>query len=160
MNFQASGLEEVRPLLKGEAVYSLGFSLDGCGRPVRGVCAATRTELCVFRDGAEVFRCPLDEVEEYTTTQLVGSGTFGIVRNGKPEQLCICTQSELNAFAELGKLLEYHKETGVFPEPDGEEEVKTCPKCGSILPEGSSLCFRCAPKGKYLARAKIGRAHV
>ena len=43
MNFQASGLEEVRPLLKGEAVYSLGFSLDGCGRPVRGVCAATRT---------------------------------------------------------------------------------------------------------------------
>ena len=157
MNFQASGLEEVRPLLKGEAVYSLGFSLDGCGRPVRGVCAATRTELCVFRDGAEVFCCPLDEVEEYTTTQLVGSGTFGIVRNGKPEQLCICTQSELNAFAELGKLLEYHKETGVFPEPDGEEEVKTCPKCGSILPEGSSLCFRCAPKGKYLARA-IGLA--
>ena len=157
MNFQASGLEEVRPLLKGEAVYSLGFSLDGCGRPVRGICAATRTELCIFRDGKEVFRCPLQEVEEYTTTQLVGSGAFGIIRNGKPEQLCICTQSELNAFAELGKLLEYHKETGVFPEPDGEDEVKTCPKCGSILPEGSDLCFRCAPKSKYLVRV-IGLA--
>ena len=157
MNFQASGLPEVLPLLKGKAVYSLDFSLDGRGNPVRGVCAATETELAVFRDGKETFRCPLAEVEEYTTVQLVGSGAFGIVRGGKPEQLCICTQSELNAFAELGKLLEYHKETGVFPEPDGEDEVKTCPKCGSILPEGSSICFRCAPKGKYLARV-IGLA--
>lgn len=157
MNFQASGLPEVLPLLKGKAVYSLDFSLDGRGNPVRGVCAATETELAIFRDGKETFRCPLAEVEEYTTVQLVGSGAFGIVRGGKPEQLCICTQSELNAFAELGKLLEYHKETGVFPEPDGEDEVKTCPKCGSILPEGSSICFRCAPKGKYLARV-IGLA--
>ena len=157
MNFQASGLPEVLPLLKGKAVYSLDFSLDGRGNPARGVCAATETELAIFRDGKETFRCPLAEVEEYTTVQLVGSGAFGIVRGGKPEQLCICTQSELNAFAELGKLLEYHKETGVFPEPDGEDEVKTCPKCGSILPEGSSICFRCAPKGKYLARV-IGLA--
>lgn len=152
MNFVAERLEEVLPLLGEEPVYSLDFSLDGRGKPVRGVCAVTRRELCLFRDGKESFRCPLVEIEEYTTSQLVGSGTFGIVRGGKPEQLCICTQGQLTAFAELGKMLDYQRETGEFPEPDRESGTRNCPKCGSILPEGSDVCFHCEKKGKYLWR--------
>ena len=152
MNFVSEGLAEIRPQLDADPVYSLDFSLDGKGRPVRGVCAVTQTELLLFRDGKKVFQALLSEIEEYTTTQLVGSGTFGIIRGGKPEQLCICTQSQLSSFAELGKLLEYHHETGIFPEADHEEGVRSCPKCGSILPEGTNICFHCEKKGKFLWR--------
>ena len=152
MHFTAEGLAPLLPLLGGEPVYSLNFSLDGRGRPAKGVCAVTEEALILFTNGKETFRCPLAEVEEYTTVQLVGSGAFGIVRGGKAEQLCICTQSELSAFAELGRMLDYHRETGLFPEPDEESGPRVCPKCGGILPEGSGVCFYCEKKGKYLWR--------
>ncbi|MEG2597391.1 MAG: hypothetical protein RR977_03100, partial [Oscillospiraceae bacterium] len=29
---------------------------------------------------------------------------------------------------------------------------KQCPKCHSVFPEGTELCFHCAHKGKYLWR--------
>ena len=152
MHFTAEGLAPLLPLLGGRPVYSLNFSLDGRGRPAKGVCAVTGEALILFTNGKETFRCSLAEVEEYTTVQLVGSGAFGIVRGGKAEQLCICTQSELSAFAELGRMLDYHRETGLFPEPDEESGPRTCPKCGGILPEGSGVCFHCEKKGKYLWR--------
>ena len=152
MKFTAAGLDPLLPLPGGSPVYSLNFSLDGRGRPVQGICAVTERELFLFQNGRQTFRCPLAEIEEYTTAQFVGSGAFGIVRNGKPEQLCVCTQSELSAFAELGRMLDYHRETGVFPEPDEDTGPRACPKCGGILPEGSDVCFHCEKKGKYLWR--------
>ena len=153
MQFTSSRLEEVRALLGCDPVYSLDFNLDGLGKPVDGVCAVTGTELIILRGSLFSFRCPLSEIEEFVTTQLVGSGSLSILRAGKAEQLCIFTQDRLNAFAELGKLVEYHRETGIFPDP-GEEEsaVRLCPKCGSVIPEGTGICFHCEKKGKYLWR--------
>ncbi len=153
MRFTSSRLEEVRSLLGCEPVYSLDYNLDSRGNPANGVCAVTETQLVILQNGAVTFRCPLDEIQEFVTEQLIGSGSFGIVRSGKTEQLCIFTQDRLNAFAELGKLVEYHRDTGVFPDPgEAENEVVICPKCGSIIPEGTNICFRCEKKGKYLGR--------
>lgn len=153
MQFTSSRLEEVRGLLGCEPVYSLDYNLDGRGNPVNGVCAVTDSELVILENGAVTFRCPLDEIEEFVTDQLVGSGSLAIVRKGETRQLCIFTQDRLNAFAELGKLVEYHRDTGVFPDPgEAEDEVVICPKCGSIIPEGTNICFRCEKKGKYLGR--------
>ncbi len=153
MLFTSSRLTEVCAILGSSPVYSLDFNLDGCGRPENGVCAVTDTELLIIRENRISFRCPLEEIEEFFTAQLVGSGAFGIRRNGKAEQLCIFTQDRLNAFAELGKMVEYHQETGVFPTPDEESSaVRLCPKCGSLIPEGTGICFHCEKKGKYLWR--------
>ena len=135
MQFTSSRLEEVRGLLGCEPVYSLDYNLDGRGNPVNGVCAVTETELVILENDAVTFRCPLSEIEEFVTDQLVGSGSLAIVRKGETRQLCIFTQDRLNAFAELGKLVEYHRDTGVFPDPgEAEDEVVICPKCGSIIP--------------------------
>ena len=154
MHFTASRLEEVCSTLGCTPVYSLDFNLDGKGNPIEGVCAVTETELVVLRGNVIFFRCPLSEIDEFVTDQLVGSGSFSIIQNGEKKQLCIFTQDKLNAFAELGKLIDYHKETGVFPDAEAEMdgEVRLCPKCGSVIPEGTDTCFRCAKKGKYLWR--------
>ncbi len=154
MHFTASRLEEVCSALGCTPVYSLDFNLDGKGNPIEGVCAVTETELVVLRGNVIFFRCPLSEIDEFVTDQLVGSGSFSIIQNGEKKQLCIFTQDKLNAFAELGKLIDYHKETGVFPDAEAEMdgEVRLCPKCGSVIPEGTDTCFRCAKKGKYLWR--------
>ena len=154
MHFTASRLEEVCSTLGCTPVYSLDFNLDGKGNPIEGVCAVTETELVVLRGNVIFFRCPLSEIDEFVTDQLVGSGSFSIIQNGEKKQLCIFTQDKLNAYAELGKLIDYHKETGVFPDAEAEMdgEVRLCPKCGSVIPEGTDTCFRCAKKGKYLWR--------
>ena len=149
MRFTSFRLEEVKKLLGQSPVYSLDFNLDGRGRPTDGVCAVTEKELVIINGQKVNFRCSLDEIGEYTTTQLVGSGAFGIIRNGEPIQLCIFTQDLLNSFAELGKLLDYHRETGIFPEPgEDDNNIRICPKCGSIIPEGTNICFHCEKKGK------------
>lgn len=153
MRFTSSRLEEVKKLLGQSPVYSLDFNLDGRGHPTDGVCAIIEKELVIINGQKVNFRCPLEEIEEYTTTQLVGSGAFGVIRNGESVQLCIFTQDLLNSFAELGKLLDYHRETGIFPEPgEDDNNIRICPKCGSIIPEGTNICFHCEKKGKYLWR--------
>lgn len=120
--------------------------------PTSGSVAISDEDLILFRDEITVKRIPLQNINEFKVVQMVGSGALQAVLKDKTEQLCIFTQDLLPVFADLTKMLEYHRETGVFPAPDDEEPVKTCPKCGLVIPEQTNICFHCAPKGKYLWR--------
>lgn len=143
---------QIAAVLGGEPIYCLDYNLDAHGHPFDGQCAVTETELVLLNKTAVIARYPLESIDEWNTEQLVGSGSFSMLQDGQTTQLCIFTQDHLNAFADLCKMLEYHKETGMFPEADLEEEVKICPKCGAVIPEGTDICFHCAPKGQYLWR--------
>lgn len=137
----------------GQALqYSLDYNLNAHGQPTEGAVAISDDELVLFRGGTIAKRFSLSKIDEFKVVQMVGSGALQVVQQGKIEQLCIFTQDLLLPFAELTKMLEFHRETGVFPEPDEEAAVKICPKCGLVIPEQTNICFHCAPKGKYLWR--------
>ena len=152
MHLMSPSHEKMEQILGQTLQYSLDYNLNAHGMPTSGSIAISDEELILFRDEIAVKRIPLQNINEFKVVQMVGSGTLQVVQQGKTEQLCIFTQDLLPVFADLAKMLEYHRETGVFPAPDDEEPVKTCPKCGLVIPEQTNICFHCAPKGKYLWR--------
>ena len=152
MHLMSPSHEKMEQILGQTLQYSLDYNLNAHGMPTSGSIAISDEELILFRDEIAVKRIPLQNINEFKVVQMVGSGALQIVLKEKTEQLCIFTQDLLPVFADLAKMLEYHRETGVFPAPDDEEPVKTCPKCGLVIPEQTNICFHCAPKGKYLWR--------
>lgn len=152
MHLMSPSHQKMEQILGQTLQYSLDYNLNVHGMPTSGSVAISDEELILFRDEIAVKRIPLQNINEFKVVQMVGSGALQIVLKEKTEQLCIFTQDLLPVFADLAKMLEYHRETGVFPAPDDEEPVKTCPKCGLVIPEQTNICFHCAPKGKYLWR--------
>lgn len=152
MHLMSPSHQKMEQILGQTLQYSLDYNLNVHGMPTSGSVAISDEELILFRDEIAVKRIPLQNINEFKVMQMVGSGALQIVLKEKTEQLCIFTQDLLPVFADLAKMLEYHRETGVFPAPDDEEPVKTCPKCGLVIPEQTNICFHCAPKGKYLWR--------
>ena len=152
MHLMSPSHQKIEQILGQTLQYSLDYNLNAHGMPTSGSVAISDEELILFRDEIAVKRIPLQNINEFKVVQMVGSGALQIVLKEKTEQLCIFTQDLLPVFADLAKMLEYHRETGVFPAPDDEEPVKTCPKCGLVIPEQTNICFHCAPKGKYLWR--------
>lgn len=152
MHLMSPDHQKMEQILGQSLHYSLDYNLNAHGKPVNGSVAVSGQELILFRDGIITKRISLHEVNEFKVAQLVGSGALQAVLPERTDQLCIFTQDLLPVFADLTKMLEYHRETGVFPAPDGEEPVKICPKCGLVIPEQTNICFHCAPKGKYLWR--------
>ena len=152
MHLMSPSHQKMEQILGQTLQYSLDYNLNTHGMPTRGSVAISDEDLILFRDEIAVKRIPLQNINEFKVVQMVGSGALQAVLKDKIEQLCIFTQDLLPVFADLTKMLEYHRETGVFPAPDDEEPVKTCPKCGLVIPEQTNICFHCAPKGKYLWR--------
>ena len=152
MHLMSPSHQKMEQILGQSLQYSLDYNLNAHGRQTSGSVAISDEELILFRDEIAVKRIPLQNINEFKVVQMVGSGALQIVFKEKTEQLCIFTQDLLPVFADLAKMLEYHRETGVFPAPDDEEPVKICPKCGLVIPEQTNICFHCAPKSKYLWR--------
>lgn len=127
---------------ESEFVFYLPFDLNKSARRTEGHFCVTENEIFVFIDGELSDKYAIDDFEEFACEQLVGcSMMVGRNEDGSGQKcLCAFTQDKFIKFAELCKILEHYKRTGIFVRETDNHEPR-CPKCGMPLESGTECPF-------------------
>lgn len=98
---------------------------------------------------------PLSHVEKLDVIQQISTGTlFGVI-DGSERELCRFSNTRMEAFLRLGRILEkLKKEEEILPEDlDLSKGKQCCPKCGMIYPDQErKICPKCMDKKSILLR--------
>ena len=103
-------------------------------------------------DGPEV-ELPLKDLKTVKAVHLVGQVALEAETKSRKVELLRCSNSLSERFSKIAKSLTDACKDGKEPEFDiVEEEQRTCPNCGRLLPEKGSFCPACLRKTQVLSR--------
>ena len=97
----------------------------------------------------------LDDVEELSVLRQVSTGVFMGKIKGVEQYLCQFSNTKMEAFMRMGRLLEKMKEKEEITEEDLDVKKgkECCPKCGMIYPDQErKVCPKCMDKKSILLR--------
>jgi ATP-binding cassette subfamily B protein len=119
--------------------------------------AVTNERVMAFGDGrtadapdAEVL---LKSVREVRTAHMVGHAALEAEADGRKVELLRFSNALSDRFGRVARSLDDACKGGRAPEFDlREEERRSCPKCGRLLPEKGSFCPSCLKKREVVGR--------
>ncbi|MBE5874043.1 MAG: ABC transporter ATP-binding protein [Lachnospiraceae bacterium] len=97
----------------------------------------------------------LEDVEELSVLRQVSTGVFMGKIKGVEQYLCQFSNTKMEAFMRMGRLLEKMKEKEEITEEDLDVKKgkECCPKCGMIYPDQErKVCPKCMDKKSILLR--------
>lgn len=97
----------------------------------------------------------LEDVEELSVLRQVSTGVFMGKIKGVEQYLCQFSNTKMEAFMRIGRLLEKMKEKEEITEEDLDVKKgkECCPKCGMIYPDQErKVCPKCMDKKSILLR--------
>ena len=97
----------------------------------------------------------LEDVEELSVLRQVSTGVFMGKIKGAEQYLCQFSNTKMEAFMRIGRLLEKMKEKEEITEEDLDVKKgkECCPKCGMIYPDQErKVCPKCMDKKSILLR--------
>lgn len=131
--------------------------IDRSGMFGRRWLAVTNERLTTFSaDEAEThpeLEVPLDEIKKVAVAHRVGHAVLEAETKGRRVELLRLSNSLTERFGKVAKALTDARKDDKEPEFDlTEEEARTCPNCGRLLPEKGGVCPACLKKREVLAR--------
>lgn len=138
------------------------MTLDGAFGTERLEMAGGRLRVYGEHDTTPRHDLSLDMISGATAESLVGGGALLVTVGGAPIELLRYSNAHSRSFGRIAKYLEdlaRHRaalERGESPAAPAfaaeADEVRRCPTCALVLPEGSNVCPACMHKGRVLLR--------
>lgn len=108
----------------------------------------------VDREGGHLVRdIPVKEITQVWTDSRVGSSFLEVQVGGVRREVIRYTNTHASKFATVSKKIrDLVAGREVVITPSDERDVRRCPNCDRMLPEGSSVCPACVKKGAMFRR--------
>ncbi len=147
--------DSIVALTKGQLIYAAYPYREKAEYRFGGYAGWQISEDAVLAEEPALQIFDLERVEKLEVIREVGTGVLMAVIDGEERNLCHFSNTRLEAFLRLGRLLEKIKKgDDIQPEDlDVKKGRECCPKCGMIYPDQErKICPKCMDKKSILLR--------